>query len=107
MFGKLGKRYAGHLGHFSKVKGFAMGAYRTGRQIAAAIDAGADIVSRTHQALSPLLQETDVGRKASIAVTSGMEGYDHAKSNVLNKHRKVEEAAGRVRQFAPELSALF
>ena len=104
MFGKLGKRYAGH---FNKAKGYAMGAYRAGRQIASAIDAGADIVSRTHQALAPLLQETDVGRKASRAVTSGMEGYDHAKSNVLSKHRKVEETAGRVRQFAPELSALF
>jgi hypothetical protein len=104
MFGKLGKRWASH---YSKAKGHMTYAYGQAKHIAHAIDQGVDLVSRVHQAVQPALQQSQYGRTASKAITSGFEGYAHEKSKVLGKHREIEEATGRVRQFAPELSGLF
>ena len=104
MYGKLAKRlYKG----YGKVHHYARDMYGGARRVAHAIDQGADLVGRVHQALAPALTQTDMGRKASKAITSGMEGYAHSKSSILAKHREVEETTSRVRSFAPELSALF
>jgi hypothetical protein len=54
-----------------------------------------------------VMEQSQYGRQASRALTSGVEGYHHEKSKLLARHREVEETTGRVRQFAPELSALF
>ena len=104
MFGKLGRRFASQ---YSKVKGHAAYAYGQARSIAHTIDRGVDLVNRVHRAVEPAMQQSQYGRAASRAITSGMEGYGHEKSKVLRAHREVEEATGRVRQFAPELSSLF
>ena len=71
------------------------------------VDMAVDVARRTHEALRPVIDQSHYGRQASRAINSGMEGYQHEKSKVLARHREVEEATGRVRQFAPELSALF
>ena len=104
MFGKLGRRFATQ---YQKAKGFAHHAYAQARYVAQAIDTGVDVASRVHRALEPALQQSQYGRAASKAITSGMEGYGHEKSKLLSKHREVEELTGRVRTFAPELSSLF
>ena len=104
MIGKLGRRFASQ---YSKVKNHASYAYGQARHIAHTIDQGVDLVNRVHRAVEPALQQSQYGRVASKAITSGMEGYGHEKSKMLSKHREVEEMTGRVRQFAPELSSLF
>ena len=104
MYGKLAKRvYRG----FGKAHHFARDVYGGARRVASAIDQGADLVGRVHQAVAPALAQSDMGRQASRAIKSGMEGYAHGKSSILAKHREVEETTSRVRSFAPELSALF
>ena len=104
MFGKLGRRF---VSQYSKAKGHLAYAYGQARHIAQGIDNAMDVARRTHEALRPVMEQSQYGRQASRALTSGVEGYHHEKSKLLARHREVEETTGRVRQFAPELSALF
>jgi hypothetical protein len=104
MYGKLGKRLTRGFG---KAHHLAKDLYGGVRRFASAVDQGADLVGRLHSAVGPALQQTDMGRQASRAIKSGMEGYAHAKGGVMAKHREVEDMGSRVRTFAPELSALF
>lgn len=104
MFGKVGRRWASQ---YSKAKGHLSYAYGQAKHIASSIDAGVDVARRVHESLRPALEQSQYGRQASRAITSGMEGYQHEKSKLMTRHREVEEATGRVRSFAPELSGLF
>ena len=99
MWGKHVRRF---VGQFSKVKEYGRSAYHTGRAIAEMVDHGASVVRRTHEALEPLMRDTEAGRSMSRGVKSGLGDYEHGKSKVLQKHRAVEEATSRVRTALPE-----
>jgi hypothetical protein len=92
------------VGHFSKVKEYGRSAYHTGRAVAEMVDSGASVIRRTHEALAPLMHDTDAGRAVSRGIRSGLGDYEHGKSKVLQKHRAVEEATSRVRTALPEYS---
>ena len=93
--------------NFAKVKSLASGAYHQTKKIAGVIDQGVSVMGKVHSAISPLLQDSEIGRQASRAITSGMTEYSKAKGSVQQKHRAVEELGTTVRRAAPELSALF
>ena len=99
-FGKAKRQF---LSNYSKVKSVAQHAYHSGRKIASYIDEGLAIAGRVHQAIRPLLDETEAGRQASRAIKSGMTQYSQAKESITQKHRRIEETAGLVRTAAPEL----
>ena len=92
------------VGHFAKVKEYGRSAYHTGRAFAEMVDHGASVVRRTHEALRPLMDEHDAGKAVSRGIKSGLGNFEHAKSKVLQQHRKVEEATTRVRSALPEYS---
>ena len=92
------------VGHYSKVKEFGMNAYQTGRAVAHAIDHGASVVHRTHEALAPLLQNSEVGRSASRGIKSGLGDFEHLKTKATKAHREIENASTRVRTALPEYS---
>ena len=90
------------VGHFSKVNEYGRNAYQTGRAVAEMVDHGASVVRRTHEALEPLMRDTEAGRSMSRGVKSGLGDFEHMKSKVLQKHRAVEDASNRVRTALPE-----
>ena len=92
------------VGHFSKVKEYGRAAYQTGRAMAAMVDHGASVVRRTHEALEPLLRDSETGRSMSRGLKTGLGDFEHMKSKVLQKHRAVEETTNRVRTALPEYS---
>ena len=100
----LGKHVRKFVGHFNKVKEFGMNAYHTGRAVAHAIDHGASVVRRTHEALAPLLQNSEAGRSVSRSITSGLGDFAHLKTKATRAHREIENASNNVRSSLPEFS---
>ena len=100
----LGKHVRRFVGHFNKVKDLGRSAYQAGRAVAHAIDHGASVIHRTHEALAPLLQNSEAGRSASRSIKSGLGDFAHLKTKATRAHRAVEDASTRVRTALPEYS---
>ena len=98
------KHVRNFVGHFSKVKESGRSAYQTGRAFAEMVDHGASVVRRTHEALEPLMRDSEAGRSMSRGLKTGLGNFEHMKSKVLEKHRAVENATNRVRTALPEYS---
>ena len=95
MFGKITRQQVNH--HFNRAKDFLGNAYHKSRKVLASIDSGIQTARNIYSVVAPVLDAYGVKASNNHHITKALNSYDTIRNNIVEKHDRVANDLGRVR----------
>lgn len=95
MFGKITRQQVNH--HFNRAKDFLGNAYHRSRKVLGSIDSGIQTARNIYSVVAPVLDAYGVKASNNPHITKALNSYDTIRNNIVEKHDRVANDLGRVR----------
>ena len=95
MFGKTTRQHVKH--HFNRAKDFLGNAYHQSRKVLGNIDSGIQTARSIYSVVAPALDAYGVRASNNPHITKALNSYDTIRNNIVEKHDRVANDLGRVR----------